>query len=444
LFYCFIKLFEFIYYSSLILAWKSLKVTSVMRFFLTLVSFLPFCGLAAVSGMEADCKKAERIGTVNLFTGGLSVTPMPPDFVPPSISELTGLRQMKMLCEDPIQKLANIMEKNYNIVKDMLEGILITPTTKPTPANPPSDSQAATATPATPSTGTQDGLASSKDPPLNYQYAVAVSFEKAGLYGDSKGISYFQLFSDVIVLPALCWYFKHIHPENFDRNSLQILLRFLGNLRFLIAFKTGSIDYQNFGYLMGDFHPPSFGPLLIQDPIHGFKNWYKYFTEEVLGKKFAYLLDKPVSAFIQEPGAFTSPYCQYVKSHYSEIKRLLFEKYKKHRYTLDATNARVFGDPELHMIVHPLIPAYVPNFTVCHAAYSPTYYKELLPIFLEAVKNPTLENTARVYYFINVRSFYLRGQAAITLWLLKALLASGGKKLLLDDEIVKTGVNLVI
>jgi hypothetical protein len=396
-----------------------------MRFFLPLVSLLPFCIFTAVSAMEnnpTDENIQSDSNPVPQITQALQIQPvskLPSDFVLPSISELTGLPKESSSAKDPIQIMANNMQALYENSQNFLKDILNATTV---PHSKPRDATTALAVP----------------PPD----ASATPVKVTKGYGGAKGDFYFQSFSDSIIIPQLTEYICGLNAGTFllDESSLEVFLKFIGKMRFFIAYETGSDDPLDFGAPIGDMD--STLKLRIFDPMHLFTNWYKYFTEEVLGEKFAYPHDKHVLTFIQEPGAFTSPYCQYVVSHYSEIKRLLFEKYKKHRYTLDATNAIVTGVPELHMIVHPLIPAYVPNFTVNHAAYSPTYYKELLPIFLEAVKNPTLENTARVHYFINVRSFYRRGQAAITLWLLKALLASGGKKLRLDDEIVKTGVNL--
>jgi len=339
----------------------------------------------------------------------LYLPPLPSDYALPSISELAALPSSPCLPTDErIQHMADRMQARAESIKGDLESIFAySMTTVSVPSS---------------------GVSSASSPSLN-------------LYGGTRGGVYFALFTEKVIMPELIAYFRSLQEKpHINEDSLERFLRVIGKLRFYIAVKTASTDPQDFGFLMHDYNSKE-APLIF-DPMHAFPNWYNYYTKSILGDEFAYPFEEPPVQFVQRPFFFINSYCWHVVQNSGEITRRFLAAYKDFHLVDGPSSAIVRDEPEVHFIVHPLDLAFIPNFTVFHAPFSPSHFKELLPLLLAAIQNPTLENVARVHYYINVRSFYRRGQAAITLWLLTALFALDGKKLVLDAEMTKTGVNL--
>jgi len=213
-------------------------------------------------------------------------------------------------------------------------------------------------------------------------------------------------------------------------------MRFLGKLRHYIAVKTGTKDVQKFGSFVADISDNPDARGLTNDLMYGFFNWYKYYTKDVLGNEFAYPFDELPSHILQQKSIFPPPpeYFQKIAKNSDEVVRLFREKYEDYIILESPQNLAVMGAPYGHFILHPTVPVWFPCFMVYHAQYSPKYFDQLVPLLHQACADPTLGNVSRLCYFINVRSFYLRGQAAITLWILDALFALRGKKLQLDTN----------
>jgi hypothetical protein len=379
---------------------------------LLLKTLLCKCILIACIESEYDIYDNLNAPTANLPSFKISsAKPLPKDYVLPDIANLAPESHR----DDRVQFMAQRMQERADSFKGELEAIIAPVSSVAIPPTQASSS----------STSTNNSSASSE------------------IYGGPKGDAYFAKFSWHVIRPELINYFLEIRDAPINVQSFECFLRFLGKLQHYIAVKTNSQNSKDFGFFVPDLPVDPQAKNFLVDPIHFSPKWYKYFTREVLGDEFAYPFNFPPKEFDTNISLCFNPYCIRVTCRADEIKQRFRKKYENFSLVAGPSTVVACNVQGSQSITHYAAGfAFLPNFAIFHIPYSSSHLEALLSLFLKACLEPTLKNVSEVHYFIIIRSFYVRGQGAISLWIINALCATIGKILVIDDELRKTCVNL--
>jgi hypothetical protein len=279
-------------------------------------------------------------------------------------------------------------------------------------------------------------------PPASAAINSAVPDVPLRHYGNKNANLRFSVFEDNIMVPALVIYFEAIKDQQFNTDDVEKLLRFLGAIRKKLAIESNSENAHDFGNFIEDvLLLPGF-PRLVFDQVHMFLRWYKYATLVLLGKEFEYPFDILPEDILDDPKYYNSEYFARVQNGAETMCNNFIMSSSHCLYSEDELYHVLRGKPPVQQILLSRKPSYFPLINVLHGEYRRDDLTELGRLLHVACTNPSVENIVYLYYFIVIRSFFHRGQASISLWLMKALFKMDGKKLILSRKLGRLGVNL--
>jgi hypothetical protein len=247
-------------------------------------------------------------------------------------------------------------------------------------------------------------------------------------YGGSAGNDLFEFYRDKLIIPALSSYLKTYKKDENDEAAIknfESLIDGLGNYRQEIAYLTPTINKEKFGQRAAENN-------YIEDPVNNqsfpaWRNLIENWIRSILNNQIPHQCHDLLKAIEQ---ADTPGY----EKTYLEFNNNLFISPVKSRQNTYGTWQLSCSLRKSDSALEDL------NISFQHLASGEDSIRNLTPYFLRTLSadnsDPEVlqENLARLLLKMSHQSIFLRGQAAVTEWLLEGIASSHGYKLVFSQE----------